>query len=124
MTDLDDILAKHQRSMTGPDGEAYCEGCDDWDWPCETYRLAERALQLIEKLRSVRAFAEVGATGAHARGQFEFERRWLDLLHLLDQPGDDVAAGSPCSVCGGPRCLQADEEDPKPGEEPVESAEL
>lgn len=48
-------------------------------------RLAAALADRDARVAAVRGFAEIGATTAHALGQFEFERRWLDLLHLLDR---------------------------------------
>lgn len=40
-----------------------------------------------EQIAAAYSYAQMGATTAHAQGQFESERRWLDLLHMLDQSG-------------------------------------
>lgn len=43
-----------------------------------------RAEAAEANLSEVYRYAQVGATTTHAQGLFEVERRWLDLLHMLD----------------------------------------
>jgi hypothetical protein len=50
----------------------------------EIERLRLTAEHLERIIACAEGYAEMGAITAHALGQFEHERRWLDMLHILD----------------------------------------